>query len=176
MEQPGQKTKMKEIFMEKISEILSSQSKNNKMITDEGYQNIIRKLKLLNEKPMGYQSQLESKNDYRLLKTHEILIVENDGVIHERLVKPVDGKKLRYVTLENIFDILLDHHQKSGHGKRDIMYAEIKDLYANLTQKHCQTLVECCEQCQKNKLRPKKGIVVKPEDMNKRCQIDIIDL
>ena len=34
-------------------------------------------------------------------------------------------------------------------------------------------------QCQRNKLRPKKGIVVKPiitDDINKRCQIDIIDL
>ena len=64
------------------------------------------------------------------------LVVENDGVTHERLVKPVDGKKLRYVTVENMFEILLDHHQRTGHGKRDIMYAEIKDLYANLTQKH----------------------------------------
>ena len=59
---------MKEIFMERISELLS-QSKNNKIITNESYQNIIRKLKLLNEKPKGYQLQLESKNDYRLLKS-----------------------------------------------------------------------------------------------------------
>ena len=126
---------MKEIFMERISELLSNQSKN-KIITNECYQNIIRKLKLLNEKPTGYQLQLESKNDYRLLKSHEILVVENDGVTHERLVKPVYGKKLRYVTVENMYEILLDHHQRTGHGKRDIMYAEIKDLYANLTQKH----------------------------------------
>ena len=48
-----------------------------KMITNDSYQNIIRKLKLLNEKPTGYQLQIESKNDYRLLKSHEILVVEN---------------------------------------------------------------------------------------------------
>ena len=142
MEQPDQNTKMKEIFMEKISELLSNQSKNSKILTNECYQTIIRKLKLLNEKPIGYQLQLESKNDYRLLKSHEILVVENDGVTHERLVKPVNGKKLRYVTVEEMFEILLEQHQKSGHGKRDIMYADIKDQYANLTQKHCQTLVQ----------------------------------
>ena len=51
-----QKALMKEIFMEKISEMLSSQSKNNIMMTNECYQNIIRKLKLLNEEPNGYQS------------------------------------------------------------------------------------------------------------------------
>ena len=49
-----QKALMKEIFMEKISEMLLSQNKNNKMMTNESYQNIIRKLKLLNEKPNGY--------------------------------------------------------------------------------------------------------------------------
>ena len=78
-----------------------------------------------------------------------------------------------------MFEILLEHHQKCGHGKRDIMYAEMKDLYANITKNHIQALVDCCEQCQKNKVRPKKGIVVKPiitDEMNKRCQIDIIDL
>ena len=79
---------MKEIFMERISELLSNQSKN-KMITNECYQNIIRKLKLLNEKPTGYQLQLESKNDYRLLKSHEILVVENDGVTNEMSDKTV---------------------------------------------------------------------------------------
>ena len=101
MEQPDQNTKMKEIFMEKISELLSNQSKNSKILTNECYQTIIRKLKLLNEKPIGYQLQLESKNDYRLLKSHEILVVENDGVTHERLVKPANGKRIRYVTVED---------------------------------------------------------------------------
>ena len=136
-------------------------------------------MKLLSDKPDGYQLKLDSKNDYSLPKLYEILVVEIEGVIKESLVKPVNGKKLRYVTVENMYEVLLHHHQKSGHGKRDIMYSDIKDLYANITQKHCQTLIECCEQCQKNKLRPKKGIVVKPiitDDINKRCQIDIIDL
>ena len=59
--------------------------------------------------------------------------------------KPVNGKKLRYVTVEDMFEILLDQHEKTGHGKRDIMYADIKHQYTNLTLKHCQTLVECCE-------------------------------
>ena len=49
MEQLDQNTKMKDIFMEKISKMLSSQSKTGKMITNDCYQNIIRKLKLLNE-------------------------------------------------------------------------------------------------------------------------------
>ena len=37
-----QKALMKEIFMEKISEMLLSQNKNNKMMTNESYQNIIK--------------------------------------------------------------------------------------------------------------------------------------
>ena len=78
-----------------------------------------------------------------------------------------------------MYEVLLHHHQKSGHGKSDIVYSDIKWLYANLTQNYCQTLIECCVQCQRNKLRPKKGIVVKPittDDINKRWQMDVIDL
>ena len=59
-------SKMKEKFMEKISELLTNQAKNNKMMTEESYSNIIRKLKLLGDKPDGCQLQLDSKNDYRV--------------------------------------------------------------------------------------------------------------
>ena len=59
-------SKMKEKFTEKISELLKNQAKNNKMLTEESYLNIIRKLKLLSDKPDGYQLELDSKNDYSL--------------------------------------------------------------------------------------------------------------
>ena len=58
------------------------------MLTEDTYKNIIRKLKLLNEKPPGYHLELDSKNDYSLPKSHEILTVEVDGVTIEKLVKP----------------------------------------------------------------------------------------
>ena len=119
-------SKMKEKFTEKISELLKNQAKNNKMLTEESYLNIIRKLKLLSDKPDRYQLKLDSKNDYSLPKLYEILVVEIEGVIKESLVKPVNGKKLRYVTVENMYEVLLHHHQKSGHGKSDIVYSDIK--------------------------------------------------
>ena len=134
-------------FMERICEMVSNQGKNIKMMTDEVYTNIIKKLKLLNEKPPGYHLQLDSKNDYKLPKSHEIQTVENNGILIERLVKPVDGKKLRYVTYSNLFEVLLSHHQNCGHGKRDTLYEEIKNLYANITKNHCKALVDCCDQC-----------------------------
>ena len=95
----------------------------------------------------GYHLQLDSKNDYKLPKSHEIQTVENNGILIERLVKPVDGKKLRYVTYSNLFEVLLSHHQNCGHGKRNILYEEIKNLYANITKNHCKALVDCCDQC-----------------------------
>ena len=54
--------KMKEKFMARISDMTANQAKNTKMMSDETYTNIIRKLKLLNDKPEGYHLQLESKN------------------------------------------------------------------------------------------------------------------
>ena len=58
--------------------------------------------------------QLESKNDNNLHKLHKILTFEKDGVIHERLEEPVNGKKLRYVIKDNMFEILPEHHPRGA--------------------------------------------------------------
>ena len=71
-------------------------------MTEKSHSNIIRKLKLLSEKPPGYQLQLDSKNEYSLQKLHESLVVEIKDVMKETLVKPLNVKKLRYVTGEYV--------------------------------------------------------------------------
>ena len=44
-------------------------------------------------------------SDFYLMKRFEILQVEKNGMLVEKLVKP--GTRLRYVTFENVFD----HHR-----------------------------------------------------------------
>ena len=53
-EESSPKSIMKEKFLARISDMVSNQGKNTKMMTEENYTNIIRKLKLLKEKPPGY--------------------------------------------------------------------------------------------------------------------------
>ena len=52
-------------------------SKDLQLAGPEKYTNIIRKLKLLNDKSPGCHLKLYSKNDYILPKHHEILTVVN---------------------------------------------------------------------------------------------------
>ena len=112
----------KEIFLARISAMRSKQAKNSRAITQEDYDNIIMKLKLLEKKVKGKTIPGFTTNDYNLPNTHEILTVEKNGQIFERLVRPSKkdpNKKLFYITIENMFEPVYKVHQDSQHGARD---------------------------------------------------------
>ena len=139
----------------------SKQGKNSRSLTQEDYDNIIKKLKLLATKVKGKTIPGFSANDYNLPNTHEILTVEKNGQIIERLVRPSKddpNKKLYYITIEKMFEVVYKVHKDSGHGARDCMHPVLMENYANITQKQCTAMIESCEHCQKKKLRQQKGI------------------
>ena len=154
----------KEIFLARISAMRSKQAKNSRAITQEDYDNIIMKLKLLEKKVKGKTIPGFTTNDYNLPNTHEILTVEKNGQIFERLVRPSKkdpNKKLFYITIENMFEPVYKVHQDSQNVDRDVMHPVLMETYANITQPQCQAMVDSCQQCQKKKARNKKRIVVK---------------
>ena len=116
--------------------------------------------------------------DFDLLKRFEILRVEKDGEIFDRLVKP--KTRLRFVTYEGLYDAIKEVHEEGmKHGCRDILNKKLQKMYANITVKQMQAFVDCCEVCQVKKGRMKKGVVVKPivtSDVNRRAQVDCIDM
>ena len=58
--------------------------------------------------------------DFSLLKRFEILRVEKDGEIIERLVKT--NTRLRFMTYEGLFDAIKEIHEDNmKHGCRDIL-------------------------------------------------------
>ena len=149
----------REIFMERISEMRSKQARNNRAMTQEGYANIIKKLKQLVTKVPGKGIPGFSTNDYNLPNTHEILTVEKDDTVIEILVRPGKGdtnKKLEYITIEKMFDVINDIHIKSKHGGRGEIHPVLMETYANITQKQCQVFVNSCEECQNKKARSKE--------------------
>ena len=155
---------LKEIFLARISAMRSKQAKNSRAITQEDYDNIIMKLKLLEKKVKGKTIPGFTTNDYNLPNTHEILTVEKNGQIFERLVRPSKkdpNKKLFYITIENMFEPVYKVHQDSQNVDRDVMHPVLMETYANITQPQCQAMVDSCQQCQKKKARNKKRIVVK---------------
>ena len=103
-------------------------------------------------------------NDFHLLKRFEIIQVEKNGEIFERLVKP--NTRLRFMTYDALFDAIKEVHEEGlKHGCRDLLNKKLQQMYANITVKQMQAFVECCEVCQVKKGRMKKGVVVKPISM-----------
>ena len=97
----------------------SKHANNSRAITQGDYDNMIKKLKLLDKKVKGKNIPGFTSNDYNLANTHEILTVEKNGTIIERLVRPSKedpNKKLRYITIENMFEQSYKDESKTNYG------------------------------------------------------------
>ena len=63
--------------------------------------------------------------NFYLMKRFEILQVEKNGTIVEKLVKP--GTRLCYVTFENLFETIREAHEEgTKHGCRDILNKKLQ--------------------------------------------------
>ena len=167
----------KERFNEKIDQMKGEQAKNVKMFTDEEY-----KLKIERIKEVKMPGHKWLPRDYALVNKFEVLQVEKDGVLLERLVKvdKKDGSRKRYVTYESLFDAIMEYHAEAGkHTGRLLTFKKLQQIYANITMQYVILFIECCETCQQKQGRVKKGVVVKPlvsSRFNSRCQVDCIDM
>ena len=123
------------------------QAKNVKMFTDEEYQQKIERIK---EVKMPGHKWLP--RDYALVNKFEVLQVEKDGVLLERLVKvdKKDGSRKRYVTYESLFDSIMEYHAEAGkHTGRLLTFKKLQqiEIYANITMQQVILFIECCETC-----------------------------
>ena len=116
--------------------------------------------------------------DYNHLKQYDIM--EVGGC--QKLFLPVNGEDTSvqyYVHVEEIFDIMNDTHLAIGHGGRTRMFKELQRKYRNITLEQIMIYLNLCETCQKKSSIKKKGLVIRPiisNEMNSRCQIDLIDM
>ena len=118
-------------FNEKIAAMKADQSKNVKMFTDEDYAAKIARIKEI--KAPGHKM---IPQDYGLLRKFEILQVEKDGKMLERLVKvnKKDGVRPRFATYETLYDSILEYHAEAGkHTGRLLTFKKLKERYANIT-------------------------------------------
>ena len=112
-----------------------------------------------------------------LVTKFDILEVENDGQIHQRVVKvdKNDGSRKRYVTKSYLR--LSKSIMKSQASTLVVSFNKLKQIYANMQQ--IIAYVECCEICHQKQGRVMKSIVVKPivsSKFNSRYQVDCIDM
>jgi hypothetical protein len=160
----------KQRFDEKIVEMKAEQGKNVKMFSDLEHQ---LKIETLKEVRMAGHKWVPQ--DYALVTKFDILEVEKDGQIHQRLVKvgKNDGFRKQYVTYKKLFEAIQEYYEESGkHTGRLLTFNKLKQIYANITMQQIIAYIECSETCHQKQGRVKKGIVVKPivsSKFNSRC-------
>ena len=92
-------------FDKKIQELRAGQGKNVRMFSNIEYGKFIQKVKDI--RTPGHRMM---PSDFYMMKRFEVMQVEKNGDIIEKLVKP--GTRLRYATFENLFDIITDLHEE----------------------------------------------------------------
>ena len=117
------------------------------------------------------------KSNYSLIKRFQLLEIEVAGDLVTKLVKA--NTTLRYVHIEETFDLLHEMHVATGHGGRDILIRDVKKKFANITIEQIMWFLELCQFCQLKRSKTRKEIVVKSivsTGFNNRAQVDLIDM
>ena len=159
-------------FNSKIAEMQDAASKNSKFLTRADQDKKVARLLALNN--VGEKSTLE---DLNLTRSLTVLNIESNGQIVRKLVKR--GSNLRYVPVEELFDVLIFEHGLTEHGGRDIMHDKISKKYANVTIMIIKAFLQACLHCCLKKSRTRKNLVVKPIISPRawhRWQTDLIDM
>jgi hypothetical protein len=150
---------------------VNNKKDNNFYLTSERYNY------LLNEVKVAKSVKGKQTVHYRRLKRYDILNIGSE----EKLTVPLSAEKpeiMYYVTFDELFNVIHEAHIAVGHGGRTRMIKELNHKYKNVTVESVVTYLRLCEPCQKKQKTPKNLIVVKPilhNEMNSRCQVDLID-
>lgn len=137
---------IKTIFNEAWAAVLSSNKSEEKTsINIAQYNYLVRKLKKLKVK---YASgKIKKPSHHKFLRRYKIVTMES----HEWLVKPSRGenvaKFLKYVLVEDLFDVLHEAHQSIDHGTYDEMLVLLKNRYCNMSSKAVKTYMKLCKYC-----------------------------
>ena len=79
----------RQLFNDKIGQMVASQGKNKQMFSKEEYKAYVEKLKQISQPTYDMEHE-----DHYLIRRFKLLRVEVNGKIHERLIKP-GPKQLR---------------------------------------------------------------------------------
>ena len=119
----------KNMFNAKVLEDQANKGKNRRMLTKEHYTETVNRLKMLEN-----ISEQRGLSDYNLMRRFALMRVQINDQIVEKLVKP--GTQLRFISFEELFDIVHEAHIEKGHSGRDIMQKHMSTRYSNVTVQH----------------------------------------
>ncbi|RVE50158.1 hypothetical protein evm_005181 [Chilo suppressalis] len=137
---------LKREFNEKLEKLLSRKKSNSAyFISRSRYEDFISEINIIKTK---YHKDFE---DYKMLANYDI--IDSNG--RKKLIKPKDecSSNIKfYVATDELFGVLHTMHILFQHADKDVMDAEIKTKYCNVSKEVIKLYLSCCENC-KNKER-----------------------
>ncbi|KAJ8671482.1 hypothetical protein QAD02_002741 [Eretmocerus hayati] len=169
---PG-KFSTKQKFNKLLEEyLIKHRDDNNFALIPQKYDSVVQEVK---------ESKVEKSKtprDLRRLARYDVLVVSD----REKLIQPLkkdDAAVSYYVTTEELFDIIDEIHQKTGHGGRNRMLHKSKIKYCNITRTAVMMYLSVCEDCQRKRPVTSKGHVsqtILSKTFASRGQVDLIDM
>lgn len=163
-----------ENMREKFESSIKKRSKNfnSFLLSPDKYE------KLINQVVTIKTSGKKKSSDYWLLQHYDVL--EHSG--RKNLIFPRKNSNeniLYYISSDKLFQTLYETHIAIGHGGRDRMYKELSKTCKNVTITDIKKFLDVCVECHQKKGKDKRTPpVVKPilsNELNSRCQVDLID-
>lgn len=136
---------MKNEFNEKLTRLMGRKKSNSAYLIDGlHYTNIIKEV---NEIKNKWNRNFE---DYKMLANYDV-IKFND---RERLIQPKSETNCHikfYVSTDELFGVLHTMHLLFNHADKDILDAELKTKYCNISKEVIKLYLSCCLICKQKK-------------------------
>ncbi|KRX82843.1 KRAB-A domain-containing protein 2 [Trichinella sp. T6] len=145
---------LKAVFEEKLRALIKEKGHNGTIFpTSQRDQIITDILRIQSDGPKSARDY-NLKNRYGVLKSGE----EN------KLIRLGKNEAIRCIaSIEEMFDVINDAHQKIGHGGEKKTFREAQNKWANVTQEACHLFLTFGEECHKKRARKlPKSLFVKP--------------
>ncbi|CAK5096436.1 unnamed protein product [Meloidogyne enterolobii] len=125
-----------------ITEATSLYNNKYRMLSRSIYDFYVKRLKIT----QNLDPRLLLKKDLEIRSKFELVIFTEGDQQVERLVE--HGKlRRKLVTIEEVFDIIHDFHNRLGHGKKMAISEAIKQDYANITLNCVLLYMANCKEC-----------------------------
>lgn len=134
-------------------------------------------IKLIDEYNLAKdQGKRPSNQQYHHAKKYDIMTIGFEKVLIMKR-KSHSDPVVQIIPSSEYFQLILDTHIATGHGRRDKIVHALRNKYV-IPIFAITIFLQLCTTCLSKKSLPKNGIVVKPlisEDFKRRGQVDLMD-
>ncbi|KAH7720697.1 KRAB-A domain-containing protein 2-like [Aphelenchoides avenae] len=135
---------MRALYLQKLMEIYRKKTNNSVLLSKSEY---MRRMQRLLE--LEHSDVSKNAADFRLLKTCELITVDENGVPTQKLVRR--GTSHLYVAIEDLFEVIHDAHLQLKHAGRNSLQRFFRDRYCNITKDCIMTYLHLCQDCPRKK-------------------------